>query len=207
MLGMELVLVVVGSYFLGALPSAYLVGRMRGVDIFSVGSGNMGATNVARALGTHWGLLVAVIDVLKGLVAVWVTGRVSGEAVQVLAALYVVLGHNWSLLVAIFTKKLRGGKGAATTFGVLLGFAPPLLLLLLVLLAAVLLLLTRWSSFAMLVCFAVGGLAILYLVVSGELLEYWLFFPIINLPITFHRYRGNIQRLVAGTERRVGERI
>ena len=207
MLVMELIMVVVGSYLLGALPSAYLIGRMRGVDIFTVGSGNMGATNVARALGTHWGLLVAVIDVAKGLVAVWVAGQASGEAAPVLAAIYVVLGHNWSLLAAIFTKKLRGGKGAATTFGALLGFAPPLLLLALVSLAVVLLLLTRWSSFAMLVCFAVGGLAILYLVVSGELMEYWLFFPVVNLPITFHRYRGNIQRLMAGTERRVGERL
>ena len=207
MVWMELILVVAGSYFLGALPSAYLVGRLRGVDIFAVGSGNMGATNVARALGTRWGLWVAAIDVAKGLVAVWWAGRFSGETAQLLAALYVVLGHNWSLLAALFTKRLRGGKGAATTFGALMGFAPPLLLIALAILATVLLLLTRWSSFAMLASFAVGGLAILYLVVMGELPVHWLFFPVINLPITFYRYRGNIQRLASGTERRIGERI
>ena len=204
---MEYLPVVVGSYLLGALPSAYLVGRARGVDIFAIGSGNMGATNVARALGTGWGVFVALMDVAKGTLAVWLAGRIGGPEAQVLAAIYVVLGHNWSLLAAVATGKLRGGKGAATSFGALLAFAPLALVVVLVLLAALLLAITRWSSFAMLVCYVLGAVAILALAVAGEMHENWLFFPIALLPITLYRYRGNIQRLWAGEERRIGERL
>ena len=204
---MEYLPVVVGSYLLGALPSAYLVGRARGVDIFAIGSGNMGATNVARALGTGWGVFVALMDVAKGTLAVWLAGRTGGSEAQVLAAIYVVLGHNWSLLAALATGKLRGGKGAATSFGALLAFAPAALLIVLMLLAVLLLAITRWSSFAMLVCYVLGAVAILALAVAGEMHENWLFLPIVLSPITLYRYRGNIQRLWAGEERRIGERL
>ena len=204
---MEYLLVVIGSYLLGALPSAYMVGRARGVDIFAIGSGNMGATNVARALGAGWGIFVAFLDVAKGTLAVWLAGKIGGSEAQVLAAIYVVLGHNWSLLAAVATGKLRGGKGAATSFGAMLAFAPPALVIALVLLAALLLAITRWSSFAMLVSYGLGAAAILALAVVGEMHENWLFFPIALLPITLFRYRGNLQRLWAGEERRIGERL
>lgn len=198
---------VVVSYILGSLPSAYLVGRARGINIFNVGSGNMGATNVARAMGTRWGLFVAFVDVGKGWLAVWLAGHSGGDHAQVLAAIYVVLGHNWSVLALSFTGRLQGGKGAATTIGSMIGFAPTELLWLMFALAVLVLLITRWSSLAMLVSIAAGGLAILLLVASGGLAEHWLFHPTILLPITCQRYRGNIQRLIHGEERKVGERL
>lgn len=204
---MSELVVVAMSYLLGALPSAYLVGRARGIDIFAVGSGNMGATNIARALGPRWGLFVALLDVAKGTLAVWLARRLGGAEAPALAAIYVVIGHNWSVLAALMTGKLRGGKGAATSFGALLAFAPALLVIALAAIAALLLALTRWSSLAMLVSYALGSAAIFALALNGGLMERWLFFPLILLPITIYRYRGNIQRLWAGTERRIGERL
>ncbi len=207
MQAMAIILVVLGSYLVGSLPSAYWVGRARGINIFTVGSGNMGATNVARALGTKWGLFVAIVDVFKGWIAVWLAGQSGVDQAQVLAAIYVVLGHNWSVWVLSYTGRLRGGKGAATTIGSMIAFAPAELLLLMFTLAVLVLLITRWSSLAMLVSIIAGGLAILYLAATGTLAEAWLFHPIILLPITFHRYRGNISRLIQGDERKVGERV
>ena len=88
-----------------------------------------------------------------------------------------------------------------------MAFAPALLVIALAAIAALLLALTRWSSLAMLVSYALGSAAIFALALSGGLMERWLFFPLILLPITIYRYRGNIQRLWAGTERRIGERL
>ena len=177
------------------------------MDIFALGSGNMGATNVARALGNWAGVLVALMDIAKGGLAVWLIGGLSDGGWMPLSAIYVVLGHNWSLFAALATGRLRGGKGAATSFGALLAFAPAPLILFLVLVAVVLLVITRWSSLAMLVSYILGAIAIAVMVINGNLHENWSFMPLILLPITVYRYRGNIQRLLSGNERRVGEKL
>ena len=125
----RIIVVVVVSYLLGSIPTAYLVGRLRHVNIFEIGSGNMGATNVIRATGGHWlghsGLVLRQQQ------------RHSGDAdrrklllpenavaASVLAAIVAIIGHNWSLFATLLTGTIRGGKGAATAFGTLLLIMP-----------------------------------------------------------------------------------
>src|SRR5688572_1881438 len=111
------VLLIIGtSYLLGSIPTAYLVGKLNRVNIFEVGSGNMGGTNVARALGCGWGIAVLLLDSLKGIVAILLARQIMPDntaAATVIAALAVVIGHNWSFFVVFITGALRGGKGAA----------------------------------------------------------------------------------------------
>jgi len=101
-----------GSYLLGALPFSLWIAKARGVDIQAVGSGNPGATNVARSVGVSWGILALLLDLGKGVVA----GKVvlALQAPLPLAG-FAVLGHTWSLFL-----RFRGGKGVATSLGVLL---------------------------------------------------------------------------------------
>ena len=119
MLGNDWILVLVLSYLLGALPTAFLVARLRGVNIFKVGSGNMGATNVARALGLGWGILTWFLDMSKGVVAILIARQIMTNTLAiatVIAGIACIIGHNWSIFVALLTGKLRGGKGASVAF-------------------------------------------------------------------------------------------
>jgi len=101
----------------GSLPAGYLAGRIRGIDIRRHGSGNIGFTNVYRTVGPGWAVPVLVVDVLKGLLAVWLAAR--WGLVPALAGLGAILGH-------VFTPwlRFRGGKGVATTIGVLIAVSP-----------------------------------------------------------------------------------
>lgn len=115
-----------GAYLLGAVPFGLLAGRLRGVDIRRVGSGNIGATNVFRTLGPAWGIGVFVLDALKGFIPVavlpWLLQTAEGRASSggaVSLAFLAIAGHNWPVFL-----RFKGGKGVATTAGVLLALAP-----------------------------------------------------------------------------------
>lgn len=119
---------IVSAYFLGAVPFAYLIVRWRkGIDIRSVGSGNVGATNAGRLLGFHYFLLIFLLDVFKGFGPTWLIPRAvawaTGEAVPswlpVLTALGTILGHNFPVYL-----RFRGGKGVATSLGALSALDP-----------------------------------------------------------------------------------
>jgi glycerol-3-phosphate acyltransferase PlsY len=201
-------LAVVLGYVIGSIPMAYVVARTKGVDIFTVGSGNMGANNVARACGTHYGALVWGLDGLKGIVAI-LMARVlipdNHAAANVLAALAVVAGHNWSFLASLISGSIRGGKGAATASGTLLLLLPTLVVALILAMGTAIVLLTRYVSLGVLASMAVAGAAVTLLVVLGirepvytlYLLVFWM---------VFVRHRQNIIALIKGTERRLGER-
>src|SRR5436305_1069529 len=110
------------AYLLGSIPTGYLVARSRGIDIRSVGSGNIGATNVFRVLGKPAGITVLLVDALKGFVAcrfVAFGPTAPSEAHQMVAGLFAILGHNYTCWL-----RFKGGKGVATTAGVLLALAP-----------------------------------------------------------------------------------
>lgn len=113
------ILAVVVGYLVGAINPAAILARALGVDLRTVGSGNPGATNAARALGTRWGVLVGLLDVLKGFVPAVLFGALVGQAAGELAGLAAVLGHITSPFL-----KGRGGKGVATTLGAILGVQP-----------------------------------------------------------------------------------
>jgi acyl phosphate:glycerol-3-phosphate acyltransferase len=201
------VFVIVIGYIIGSFPTAYLIARAKGVDIFQVGSGNMGATNVARACGLQYGLLVWFWDGLKGIVAVLLARWVLPDhqtAASVLGAVAVVAGHNWSFLASLINGKIRGGKGAATASGTFLLLAPTFLIALILAIAAAIVLLTRYVSLGVLTAVASAAVAITVLIIVGVMDPVYSVYLLVGYMI-FVRHRGNIYRLIAGKERRLGE--
>jgi glycerol-3-phosphate acyltransferase PlsY len=193
----ELILVAVG-YLLGSIPFGVLIARLSGgVDLRRVGSGNIGATNVLRAVGKGAAAVTLVGDIGKGALAVALArSAVADSAVLAAVALAAVLGHLFPVWSGF-----RGGKGVATTLGVVLAAMPAvggLLLLIWLIVAAI----TRYSSLAALVATATMPLLVwlldgrtAMLVLSGALLI-----------LVAARHRENIRRLVAGTEGKIGRK-
>ena len=117
---MEWAFWIVGAYLVGSVPFGYLIGRMRGVDVRTVGSKNIGATNVYRTVGKGWGLLAFLCDFLKGLLPTLAALRWSGSAdLPVLVGLSCVVGHTLTVFM-----RFRGGKGVATAFGMMIALVP-----------------------------------------------------------------------------------
>ncbi|MEO7754839.1 MAG: glycerol-3-phosphate acyltransferase [Terracoccus sp.] len=110
---------VVASFLVGAINPATIIARLRGADLAASGSGNPGATNAGRVLGRKWGIVVGVLDVLKGLVPTVVAAHLVGPHLAYAVGLAAVVGHIWSPYL-----KGRGGKGVATTLGAVLGVHP-----------------------------------------------------------------------------------
>ena len=109
------------AYFLGSIPSAYLIAKNKGIDITSrVENGRLGTASVSRNVGKFAGALVGIMDFCKGALSIIIADRMSGGEgwVMVLAGAAAIIGHNWSIFL-----HFMGGKGAATTFGNLLSFA------------------------------------------------------------------------------------
>jgi acyl phosphate:glycerol-3-phosphate acyltransferase len=112
-------LAVIGAYLSGTIPTGLLVARARGVDIRTVGSGNIGATNVARALGKKWGAFVLVLDALKGFAPVMLAAPRVPEPWLAAVGIAAILGHVFPVWL-----RFRGGKGVATALGVFIALAP-----------------------------------------------------------------------------------
>lgn len=112
---------IAAAYLVGGIPFGYLIGKMRGVDVRTVGSKNIGATNVFRTVGKKWGLAAFACDVLKGLVPTLLAKRLAADPSWLPLAVGVacVVGHMLTPYM-----KFRGGKGVATAFGMLIGLAP-----------------------------------------------------------------------------------
>ena len=186
--------VVLAGYLLGSMPFGYWVVRLtKGVDVRTVGSGNIGATNVWRAYGKRYGIPIVVLDVAKGLVPALVGSIVAGPLVGVLAGSAAMLGH-WRPLFLGFQ---RGGKTVATAGGTFFGAAPVLGLIGL-LVWVVVFLLFRYASLASIV-------AALSMPVAAFLLgEDWpiIVFAAVAAVAVIGLHRANIGRLRAGTESR-----
>lgn len=206
---LPIILIVVLSYLIGSIPTAYIVARLKGKNIFEVGSGNMGGTNVMRALGTGWGMLVVAVDSSKGGVAILLARLLMPQnepLATVIAGLVAIIGHNWSLFAWIITGILRGGKGAATAFGTLVLIAPLQVIAGFLGVVGVILLLTRYMSLAVLIAFSVATVWVMMLIYQQLLPpEYGVYIGVL-VALIFLRFRGNIQRLLDGNERRFGER-
>jgi glycerol-3-phosphate acyltransferase PlsY len=186
----------VASYFLGAIPTSYLVARFAGgIDLHTVGSKNLGATNLYRALGWRYAIPVALFDIAKGVVPVAVFARLAHGAIgfALLCGAAAIMGHVFSVFV-----RFRGGKGVATAAGVMLALSPlPLVVCLGVWLLV--LWLSGYVSLASLIAAAVLPLAVWLLQPARrELL--WLDVPVVLGIIWMHR--ANIRRLLTGTEHR-----
>jgi len=192
------------SYLLGALPTGYLVGRLRGLDIRTLGSGNTGATNVMRTLGLPAGVMVLIIDAAKGFLAVaWVPGLTpypEFDWLRVACGLAAVLGHTFTLFL-----KFKGGKGVATTGGVLLALAPMAGVAALLIFACIVALTKTVSAGSL-----ISALLLPPLVwILGEAGQGYsiLLMSLLLAVLIIVRHSGNIQRLRNGTEHKIGQRV
>jgi len=192
------VLCIVIGYFLGTIPTGYLVAKLRGVDIQQVGSGNIGATNVLRSLGTLPAIIVVILDPLKGAVAALIPTLIGTDTwTIVLSGLAAVLGNNFNVLL-----RLRGGKGIATSIGVYL-VVDPFTALLCLLLGVATILVSRMVSLGSLV----GMFSLpLFVLAGGNFVVPHLFLAVCLTGLAVFRHRDNIRRLLEGTERRLGEK-
>jgi glycerol-3-phosphate acyltransferase PlsY len=183
----------VGCYLVGSLPFSYWVARLKRIDIRQHGSGNVGATNVTRVVGVGYGAFALIGDVGKGVVAAWLTGFLG--APLWLSGLAVV-GHNWSIWL-----KFTGGKGVATTLGLLIVFSWPALLVT-ILIWLVTVLLTRYVAVGSMIAL-IAAPVVLYLfqapAVNWEIVG---LFGALGL-MTIWQHRSNIQRIVRGEESQI----
>ncbi|MBX3082511.1 MAG: glycerol-3-phosphate 1-O-acyltransferase PlsY [Anaerolineae bacterium] len=199
-------------YVIGSMPTAYLIGRINRINIFQIGSGNMGAANAIRAMGMKWGVLVWIIDTLKGVLAVALAWNLPGAPLSngVIGAIAVVIGHNWSFIAALITGKIRGGKGAATAGGTWLILMAPWWQIIVITLSlwGAIVLLTRYVSLAVLVSVGIGTIWVMVLISQGSMgiPSFYAFYILIVGSMIFYRHRENIKSLLAGRERRLGER-
>ena len=194
----------IGAYLLGSIPTGFLVAQAKGVDIRAVGSGNIGATNVLRTLGKPAGILVLFVDALKGWLAVVVLARLvllalaptadttTLEVCQIIAAICAILGHNYTCWL-----HFKGGKGIATSAGVLLALVPWALVTILVIWIIVFAS-TRYVSLGSIAASAALPFAswvthesLTKVVVTGAMGV-----------LAIYKHKGNIQRLLNGTEPR-----
>ena len=203
----EIVLTFWVAYIVGSIPVAYLIAQLKGVNIFTIGSGNMGAANVARAVGGKWGALTWVLDSIKGAITIYLVRQINPDhtaMATMVGAIGVIVGHNWSVVVMIITGRLRGGKGAAAAIGTWLVFLPLWVVVAAFLTWVGILILTRFISLAVLATTGLVSLMIVALVVFGEYDPIYISYLIVTAMI-FFRHRDNIQRLIAGNERRFGQ--
>ena len=186
------------GYFLGAIPSGYLAGRwLKGIDLRDCGSGSTGATNVLRNVGKGPALLVFLLDVGKGALAVLLAKSVDlNDWVQVLAGLAALAGHIWPVWLS-----WKGGKAVATGLGMFLGLAWPVGLASFGLFMATISL-SRIVSLASVV--AAIGLPVLMLVAGNS--SAYVVVSLVASSMVIWRHRSNIQRLMAGTEPRIGQK-
>lgn len=198
------ILAIVISYLIGSIPTSFLFGKFIGkIDIRDYGSGNVGATNAYRVLGKIPGVLVLIIDILKGFVVAGLLADlfykiklidIDYDSLKTLMGLFAIIGHIWNVFL-----RFKGGKGIATTIGVLLAISPKLTALLLVT-WLVIFLPFRYVSFASVVSIVI--LPIVTVIISKPL-------PIAIFTITIciistYKHIPNLKRLVRGEEHKFG---
>jgi glycerol-3-phosphate acyltransferase PlsY len=183
------ILAVVVAYFCGTLPSAILIAKSKGIDITTVGSGNPGASNVARALGTKYGIYVFVLDALKGALPVALV-MLSDRPVAYACAAAAVLGHVFPV-----TRQFKGGKGVATGAGSLFPLHPFILLGALVVWIA----LMKTTKKASIASIAAVPVLIVAFIVSGT--PSWEVLSLVGIGLLVEvRHLSNIKRLITGDE-------
>lgn len=203
------------SYLLGAMPTGFLVGRARGIDVRRVGSGNTGATNVFRTVGKPWGVLTLIIDALKGFVPAfafpllaahlgWLSAYQGGlhdsslQDLGLVCAACAIAGHNWPVYL-----RFRGGKGVATSAGALIGLAPMTALIGLAVWAIIFGIWRYVSLASMLAALTIS--VVTWIKYPGQGLILPIAFTVL-CTVLIWRHRANIQRLLQGKENRIGRK-
>jgi glycerol-3-phosphate acyltransferase PlsY len=212
---------IAGAYLLGSIPFGIIIAKTHGKDLRSTGSGNIGATNVSRALGKKWGYICFVLDVLKGLIPMLavmpfttpLSVQTPNEKIIVLflwltVGCAAILGHVFPVYV-----KFKGGKGVATSFGIALGLWPyyTICAVIAILIWLAVLILWKYVSLASIIAavsFPIALISMIFIRDDWQFITLWpLLIPAFAIPImVILRHRENIKRLRAGTEHRIHEK-
>jgi glycerol-3-phosphate acyltransferase PlsY len=202
------------GYLVGSTPFGVLIARARGVDLRKVGSGNVGATNVVRSVGRTWGYLCFLLDLLKGFLPSLTVGLLLGvctttpspsrQAVWLAVGAACVAGHVFPVWL-----KFRGGKGVATSLGVVLGMYPYFTTpgLIVFGLWIVITLISRYVSLGSIISCA-AFVPVFVALHWSEIQKLWpmTLFACVIVFLILWRHRTNVQRLLAGTENKIGRR-
>ena len=186
--------VIIVGYLIGSIPFSYIVGRLwAGVDIRQCGSGNVGMTNVWRNAGPVAGITALVLDLGKGMLAVWLAGQYGNDLVVALSGLAVLVGHSWPVFLGF-----KGGKLVATGVGVITAISPPVgisTMLIWILVTVI----TRYVSVGSIIAIA----AIPFLMIAFSLEPPYLALGAFAAIFAVYKHIPNIKRLKAGTEPKV----
>ncbi|OGW19983.1 MAG: acyl-phosphate glycerol 3-phosphate acyltransferase [Nitrospinae bacterium RIFCSPLOWO2_12_FULL_47_7] len=185
------------AYLLGAIPFGVLIARSQKINIQNHGSGNIGATNIARIVGKKAGLLTLVGDCAKGMIAVAIASATLDNNIQIaVAALMAFLGHLFSIFL-----KFKGGKGVATGLGVFLYLMPPATLSAMVVFATVMAVSRYVSTSSILAALSLPLFGFFY-----QMPTPYIYTSAIISGLVILRHHKNIQRLLAGTETKFGQK-
>ncbi|MDD4570353.1 MAG: glycerol-3-phosphate 1-O-acyltransferase PlsY [Tepidanaerobacteraceae bacterium] len=192
------IIFIIASYLVGSISFAYLIcSRVYSIDIRQYGSGNPGSTNVLRVLGKKPALIVFAADLLKGLIMVSLGRLFGGESLALLSAIAVVIGHDWSLFL-----DFKGGKGIATSFGVIIGISPKVGLILFIIGVSVIYI-SRYVSLGSIT--SAASLPILLILFNYPAKH--IITGVVLGAIAIYRHRDNIKRLLSGKENKLGQRV
>jgi len=196
---MKSIILLIAAYLIGSIPTAYLVVKLiKGVDIRTVGSGNVGATNAGRVLEFYGFLLVFIIDMLKGFLPVYLTKLFFGDTLFLyIVALCTILGHTFTIFL-----NFKGGKGVATGVGVYLALSP--LNLLYAFIAFILMVgIFRMVSLGSIV----GAIVLSATMWLGEQSIILKIFTTLLAIFVIYKHKENIKRIINGTEKKIGEKV
>ncbi|MBN1188321.1 MAG: glycerol-3-phosphate acyltransferase [Dehalococcoidales bacterium] len=214
MIAAKLIYVIIVGYILGSIPVGVLISRMRSrVNILQQGSGKIGATNVLRTAGRKAAAIVLLGDVAKGTLSVVLAGLIFGNdllvvgnigigtlVAQVVAALAAIAGHNWSIFL-----KFKGGRGVSTFFGGLMALCPPAALIggeVFFISAGI----TRYASMASIIGVVTAYVILIPLTIIYKFPLEYLVYALIGGILIIVMHKDNINRLVSGTERKIGQK-
>ena len=190
---MKYIFIAIISYFIGNISFAYILGKiLTNKDVREFGSGNAGTTNAIRAFGKKVGAMVFSGDVLKGVVAVLFGRYFAGQTGAYIAGAFAIIGHNWPVLL-----NFKGGKGVATTIGVMV-FVNFYLTLICVIIGVIIIIFTRTVSLGSISGMAVAPLVAIILI--RPLTFDLLLFTIFVASMSIYRHKANIKRLIKGNE-------
>ncbi|MFV9511325.1 glycerol-3-phosphate 1-O-acyltransferase PlsY [Tepidibacillus sp. LV47] len=178
------------GYFIGAIPTALIVGKNKNIDIRNHGSGNIGGTNTFRVLGKKAGFFVTIVDILKGIIPTLIGLGMGGEATGAAAGIAASFGHSYSLFAGF-----KGGKSVATSTGVML-VLNPLSILYGAIVFVIVLFTTKFVSLSSMLAAITVGVTVPFMNVAISVKLAAIFFAVFIL----YRHRSNIERLLKGTE-------
>lgn len=191
---MRYILAIIIAYLMGNITPSYFAGKLlRDIDIRNHGSGNAGATNTLRVLGTRAGIMVFILDVLKGFFAAMIGKLLGGQLGAALAGCAVIAGHDYPILL-----KFKGGKGISTSFGVLLYLAPWVSITGLII-GIIIIYNTRYVSLASIVGVILAPILTALYGCPKQYIFVALFITVLGL----YRHKANIKRLLNGTENKI----